>query len=140
MAFLKGMWDVLKNVATLSASEDKRKYLNELNSKDEEIKNLKEEIENLKKKLELKESLSFIDGAYWTKDGKGPYCSVCYENNNKCITTIKKPGHTKMQCPVCKHEYSTSEQMQESKEVEDMIFRTIYDDGYDKHNDNDIFY
>lgn len=75
---------------------------------------LKDEIKDLKDKLETKESLKFKDGAYWTKDGDGPFCSSCWDSDQKLIRTHKKPHILEMICPNCKNTYVTEEQREQS--------------------------
>lgn len=140
---LSSMVNTAENMVLKKDMSELYKSFQELNDKCNELReknlDLKEEISKLKennkileqeleKELQRKESVFLNDGAYWTKEGKGPYCSVCYEKDGILITTFKKPGYTKMKCPSCTHEYSTSQQEKESKEVQDRLYKAIWDD------------
>jgi len=71
------------------------------------IQGLEEDNQELKKKLEIKEKIYYRDNAYWFKDkeGKenGPYCSHCWDFENKLMHLHSCPGFKFFKCPHCKN-------------------------------------
>ena len=68
---------------------------------------LEEENKKLKKKLEIKGKIYYRDNAYWFKDiekkENGPYCSHCWEAEEKLIHSHPTyPGSKFFECPHCK--------------------------------------
>lgn len=73
-----------------------------LRDKDSEIRDLKEE-------LKEKNKMSF-DGKLWWKEGdKTPFCTICYEKDNKYLhlTYIRESEYSseKYYCMACKADY-----------------------------------
>lgn len=70
-----------------------------------EVMDLIEENRNLKNRLEIKDDIKFIKNSYWiVKNGEmqeGPYCSRCYDYENKLVHLIKNEGYHPS-CPQCK--------------------------------------
>jgi regulator of replication initiation timing len=73
----------------------------------EQNKNLREENSKLKEKLKIKDSLRFKENAYYTVDQEGnikdgPFCSRCWDHNEKliCMHLSEKPRS--IWCPKCK--------------------------------------
>lgn len=67
---------------------------------------LEAENKQLKEKLQIKESLIFENNAYWIEkgDGKeGPYCSCCWDNDEKTIRMQPAPDPAYFDCPKCKN-------------------------------------
>lgn len=77
---------------------------------------LKEKIKVLEDQLKQTDSLEFKDGAYWTKDGDGPFCSRCWESDTKKIRVQKDSYYAQMKCPECGNEYMTEEQRKQVTE------------------------
>lgn len=77
---------------------------------------LKEKIKELEIQLNQTDSLVFKDGAYWTKSGEGPFCSRCWDSEQKKIRVQKDSCHIQMKCPHCENKYMTEEQRKESVE------------------------
>lgn len=76
-----------------------------INSK-EDILNLKEENSKLKARIEeleksSREELTFKSIGYYTEDQDGPFCSRCYEVDNKKVRLSKVAGLHK--CSQCKN-------------------------------------
>lgn len=67
---------------------------------------LEAENKQLKEKLQFKESLIFENNAYWIKKGdekEGPYCSCCWDSNEKTIRMQPAPNPAYFDCPKCKN-------------------------------------
>lgn len=65
-----------------------------------EVVNLKEENDTLKTRIKVLEQSAINldkpilrDGLYYSQDGDGPFCTVCYDKNKQLIrvTTVKRP-------------------------------------------------
>ena len=71
-----------------------------------QVKGLQKEIESLKNP---DTKLVFKEGLYYTSDDDGPFCTRCYDNNQKAIRVTEQPPmmHTlgKYICPECKNKY-----------------------------------
>ncbi len=71
----------------------------------EENRRLKEEINSIKENYKLGKKLVIEKSAYWEINGNeknGPFCSGCWDNNNKLIRIQKKPTAVRINiCPVC---------------------------------------
>lgn len=67
----------------------------------EENKTLKAEIEELKRVASISGSIQFKDNAYYLTGNDGPYCSCCWDRDNKLVrlhTTV----YRYFVCPACK--------------------------------------
>lgn len=81
-----------------------------LSEKIREVDELKEHASNLQKEIESlkdpKTKLTVRDGVYW-KDDDGPFCTGCYDNNNKLIRVTNLTDAFislgKYKCPICKN-------------------------------------
>ena len=103
----KGAFKVLMEATKIDLYE---KY-SELQDKNialkEEIDNLKKENSKLIQKLKIKEEIVFEYNAYWLKyeAGKtkdGPFCSKCYDSDEKLIRLISCADPKYSKCPICK--------------------------------------
>jgi regulator of replication initiation timing len=67
---------------------------------------LKNEIRSLKEKLSLKETLKFRYNVYWrVKDDskeEGPFCSKCWDTEEKLVHMIIKDDDSWARCPACR--------------------------------------
>jgi hypothetical protein len=83
-----------------------------------EVVNLKEENDALKARIKVLEQSAinldkpiFRDGLYYSQDGDGPFCTVCYDKNKEFIRVISLPsivvssGMGKYQCQNCRAIY-----------------------------------
>ena len=74
--------------------------LAELIEENTNLKNSLSEAITTKKDVILKKNL------YYTKDDDGPFCTACYDSQNKLVrvTPLSKEFHViaKLKCPVCK--------------------------------------
>lgn len=72
-----------------------------------ENQELKQKLADLQENDELAKNIVFQDGAYYNKEtGEGPFCSSCWESNNKLIHLIRHVhGIELSQCPQCKNRY-----------------------------------
>lgn len=70
------------------------------------IADLDVENKELKEKLKIQESLVFKDNAYWiNRENKndGPFCSCCWDDNQKTIRMQPCGNPAYYDCPKCKN-------------------------------------
>jgi len=75
----------------------------------DENRELKEKIRTLEKDNE--EPPVYKNGAYYSQNGDGPFCSACYDKDKKLIRLTKLPTMIRLgnhYCPVCKGTYKLS--------------------------------
>ena len=78
-----------------------------------QLAELIDENRNLKKSLQdavsAKQEVTLKDGLYYTHDGDGPFCTACYDSENKLVRVadLSPAFHeiAKSRCPVCKAKY-----------------------------------
>ena len=78
-----------------------------------EASELKEQVNTLQqeiKRLKNPETKMIIkDGLYYGPDNDGPFCTGCYDNNQKTIRVVKRSGNFlrlgMYKCPVCHNSY-----------------------------------
>lgn len=134
---LSSMINTVENMTLKKEISELYTSFQELNKKCNELRDknldLKEEIsvlkdsnkileQELEKELRRKESVFFNDGAYWTKEGEGPYCQVCYDTKKLLIITSKDTYKKQMKCPVCGHKYVTEDQRKQTIKSLDTLF------------------
>jgi hypothetical protein len=78
----------------------------------DENRKLHDEVVQLKRTAEKKEQLDFHDNAYWYKDGKGPFCSRCFDVDGKVvrmadISAMELTSTYVYKCNNCKAEIHT---------------------------------
>lgn len=104
MINIKDLWNVFNEAGKI---EEYQKILNLIDDQfrmREQIDNFKKEITTLRSRLEIKESLEFKNNAYYLKNGDGPFCQACWDNNEKLIRIIKYPfDKDSYDCKVCKN-------------------------------------
>ncbi|NBI08079.1 hypothetical protein [Senegalia massiliensis] len=117
-----GVYDALKDAVNIAQKADNVELYRALldvqkESLDllEENKNLKEKIKELKDNTEISKSLIFKNNSYYKKDDieyKEPYCSNCWDNNQKLIRMHLRniyPGTLTAICNTCKTSTRTGE-------------------------------
>ncbi len=107
------VFDELKSVAsTLQEAGKIEQYKQILEAQKEllemqkKIAELETECKELKEKLKTKETLIFKDNAYWSvRDGAkdGPFCSCCWDDENKTIRMQPCGNPSHFDCPKCKN-------------------------------------
>lgn len=66
------------------------------------ISDLDNENKDLKNKLEIKKTLRFKKNSYWI-DTDGPYCTCCWDDNNKTIRMQPCGNPAIYSCPKCEN-------------------------------------
>jgi hypothetical protein len=61
---------------------------------------LLDENRELKQRLTTQQQLTFRKNAYWVGDNEGPYCSRCWDAENKLVRLHLRQGYSD-QCPSC---------------------------------------
>src|SRR5262245_26972185 len=79
----------------------------------EDNRKLKSEINSLQDSLRTKESLEFERNAYWKKNQEGarsdgPFCSKCWDRENKTVRMLVMANPQYHQCPSCQLPVNTS--------------------------------
>jgi regulator of replication initiation timing len=114
--------DAIKNADLIDAIANLRlesaKLKSTLASAEERILEIKQENDALKAKIKALEESGinlnkpiFRDGFYYSDDGDGPFCTVCYDKDKKFIRVIPLPsivvssGMGKYQCQNCRAFY-----------------------------------
>lgn len=107
------IFDELKSVAStlqeVGKIEQYRQILNaqkELLEMQKQIADITNENKELKEKLEIKESLTYKNNAYWIKkenEKDGPFCSCCWDNDKKTIRMQPCANPVYFDCPKCKN-------------------------------------
>jgi hypothetical protein len=73
---------------------------------------LKEQVATLQKKIETLENpdskLIIKDGLYYTSEGDGPFCTCCYDSDQKIIRLSALGESGLHECPKCKYKYGRS--------------------------------
>ncbi len=70
----------------------------------EENARLREEVQQLREQAKVSESLEFVDPVYWRKLEKsrdGPFCSRCWDADQKLIRLHDRSSSTFWHCPAC---------------------------------------
>ena len=107
-----GIYDGLKDAATILKEAGKIEQYRQILEVQEKllemqknIADLEAENKDLKSKLEIKENLIPEGNMYWTdKDAKrdGPFCTACWDANNKLVRLHKSSTFDSSTCPSCK--------------------------------------
>lgn len=69
------------------------------------INELESDNKELREQLEIKENLTAENNMYWlNKDGKkdGPFCTNCWDAEQRLMRLHKSVTHNGIQCPKCK--------------------------------------
>jgi hypothetical protein len=114
--------DAIKNADLIDAIANLRlesaKLKSTLASAEERILEIKQENDTLKAKIKVLEQSAINldkptlrDGFYYSQDGDGPFCTVCYDKNKEFIRVIPLPsilvstGMGKYKCQNCRTTY-----------------------------------
>lgn len=112
---LKSIGKILQEAGKIEQYRQILDALQKLSEMQKKIEELEIENRELKKKLKTKESLTFENNVYWMNDGdkkSGPFCKVCYENEDKIITLDigdfrlgfqNNPVYYRYHCLICKN-------------------------------------
>jgi len=65
----------------------------------QELQKVKESVKEREKAAKFAGTLVYRDNAYWTEKGDGPYCSGCWDGQQKGVRLAKKGLNH--ECPVC---------------------------------------
>jgi hypothetical protein len=93
----------------MNSLADTKEYLFKLkeiiNNQNDEILLLDSQL----KSLNDEEKMVYQANAYYTKDGDGPYCTICFDINKDKIRLVEMPKSAhefgKRKCPLCKTKY-----------------------------------
>ncbi len=102
-------WELLKKSTSIESQETIMALRENHLSLREEILHLKEENSYLKSKLENKDTLFYEDPYIWKlTDGiqEGPYCSLCYDRDQKLIRFQSSNRDGLFVCKACKHAFT----------------------------------
>ena len=100
----------------------------------EELIKIDKEKSELKEKLNLKENLIFERPYYIIKQSNdkidGPFCQICYDNDNKFIRLHDSNIKGAWNCPVCKEDfYDKNYDLEEAKKELDLnidMIKSLY--------------
>lgn len=81
----------------------------------DENKELRKTITELEEKLVIREDLQCRDNAYWRKNGDGPFCTACWDKDQKLMRILDQDGY--YTCSTCKYPIRKEETQKKWNEV-----------------------
>lgn len=102
---LKAVGKVLQEAGKIEQYQQILDALQKLLEMQKRIDELETTNKGLRERLEVKESLVAERNMYWSeKDGKrdGPFCTNCWDSEQKLMRLHKSITHSGIQCPKCK--------------------------------------
>ena len=107
---LKSTAKVLQEAGKIEQYQQILETMDKLLEMQKKIVDLENENKYLKEKLEIKENLTYENNAYQiNKEGKkdGPFCSRCWDNDQKLIRIHATINPATDKCSVCKNYFKT---------------------------------
>lgn len=108
-----GIFDILKTAAKVAQEAGKIELYQQileaqqvLLDQQKQIADLEESNKSLRTRLEIKGKLISEDNVYWieTTDKKdGPFCTCCWDSEEKLVRLHRRRNSGRVECPKCKN-------------------------------------